>query len=622
MAAGAALPRTPLVSPAPGPPRPGAAEEGAAGGAGSPLGLARRAPAPRSLHARHPCRETHASLCLLVLVVDGLGHRLCVAARAEQGALICGRGSSGKGGVKGGGCAAAAWGARRRFHRSLRWVPRPAPRGDPSRSSRRRLGSRPPRCARACPRPGAATRETRLFFSSIADARAAGVAAAPIATPPTRPRPRASRPTHHPSRRPLCLTPSLSLPSLSPHTAMPPKFDPSDLIEVFVRATGGEVGAASSLAPKIGPLGLSPKKIGEDIAKETAKEWKGLRVTVKLSVQNRVAKVSVVPSAAALVIKALKEPLRDRKKVRGHGGGGLSDRGSGGVDCGRRPSAWPSRPLSSLALRSRSFPFFFGSPLAFLPLSSRSRPPQEKDIKHNGNLNLDEVVEIARIMRDRSCAKKLTGTVRFSERWGKAAGASAARPALTTFDLRPRTPLTSLPLFARPSRTHRSRRSWARACPSAAPWTARTPARSRPRSTRARSTCRRSERNEWGRDCVCHEGMGEGRGESSDAFAPRLSVPVFLGWARPCHSRDRDRAGRVWGRGGVSLCCGVFSSSEVLSCFAPVGPRFSTDRAPLPSRSLHMRFAHTPSHTLSHTPRQEKNVSKKPPHTHAHTPAP
>lgn len=95
-----------------------------------------------------------------------------------------------------------------------------------------------------------------------------------------------------------------------------PQFDPSEVIEVFVRVTGGEVGAASSLAPKIGPLGLSPKKIGEDIAKETAKDWRGLRVTVKLTVQNRQAKCSVVPSAAALVIKALKEPPRDRKKVR------------------------------------------------------------------------------------------------------------------------------------------------------------------------------------------------------------------------------------------------------------------------------------------------------------------
>ncbi|RVW38756.1 60S ribosomal protein L12 [Vitis vinifera] len=112
----------------------------------------------------------------------------------------------------------------------------------------------------------------------------------------------------------------------------------------------GEVGAASSLAPKIGPLGLSPKKIGEDIAKETAKDWKGLRVTVKLTVQNRQAKVSVVPSAAALVIKALKEPERDRKKT--------------------------------------------------------------KNIKHNGNISLDDVIEIAKIMRPRSMAKDLSGSVK------------------------------------------------------------------------------------------------------------------------------------------------------------------------------------------------------------------
>ena len=106
---------------------------------------------------------------------------------------------------------------------------------------------------------------------------------------------------------------------------------------MFLRATGGEVGAASSLAPKIGPLGLSPKKVGEDIAKETKKDWNGLRVTVKLTVQNRQAKVSVVPSASALVIKALKEPPRDRKKV--------------------------------------------------------------KHVKHSGNITLDDCIEIARIMR-------------------------------------------------------------------------------------------------------------------------------------------------------------------------------------------------------------------------------
>ena len=97
---------------------------------------------------------------------------------------------------------------------------------------------------------------------------------------------------------------------------MPPKFDPNSVMYVYIRAVGGEVGAASSLAPKIGPLGLSPKKIGEDIAKETAKDWKGLKVTCCLTVQNRQAKVSVVPTASALIIKALKEPFRDRKKVR------------------------------------------------------------------------------------------------------------------------------------------------------------------------------------------------------------------------------------------------------------------------------------------------------------------
>ena len=41
---------------------------------------------------------------------------------------------------------------------------------------------------------------------------------------------------------------------------------------------------------QIGPLGLSPKKVGDDIAKST-QDWKGLRIMVKLIVQNRQAKV-------------------------------------------------------------------------------------------------------------------------------------------------------------------------------------------------------------------------------------------------------------------------------------------------------------------------------------------
>nr|XP_012419890.1 PREDICTED: 60S ribosomal protein L12 isoform X1 [Odobenus rosmarus divergens]XP_025743229.1 60S ribosomal protein L12 isoform X2 [Callorhinus ursinus] len=101
---------------------------------------------------------------------------------------------------------------------------------------------------------------------------------------------------------------------------MPPKFDPNEIKVVYLRCTGGEVGATSALAPKIGPLGLSPKKI------------------------------EVVPSASALIIKALKEPPRDRKK--------------------------------------------------------------QKNIKHSGNITFDEIVNIARQMRHRSLARELSGTIK------------------------------------------------------------------------------------------------------------------------------------------------------------------------------------------------------------------
>lgn len=35
---------------------------------------------------------------------------------------------------------------------------------------------------------------------------------------------------------------------------------------------------------------------------------------------------------------------------------------------------------------------------------------QEKNIKHTGNISMDDIVEIARVMRPRSCAKALAGT--------------------------------------------------------------------------------------------------------------------------------------------------------------------------------------------------------------------
>jgi large subunit ribosomal protein L12e len=138
---------------------------------------------------------------------------------------------------------------------------------------------------------------------------------------------------------------------------------------VVLKAVGGEIGSASALAPKLGPLGLSPKKVGEDIQKATM-DWKGIKVMVRLSVVNRVVSLfdllyfeagflmnsfiqatpTVVPTASALIMKELKEPPRDRKKV--------------------------------------------------------------KNVKHSGSITLDAVINIARILRSKSMAKKLTGTVK------------------------------------------------------------------------------------------------------------------------------------------------------------------------------------------------------------------
>uniref|UniRef100_A0A8V1AEA0 Large ribosomal subunit protein uL11 n=1 Tax=Gallus gallus TaxID=9031 RepID=A0A8V1AEA0_CHICK len=66
--------------------------------------------------------------------------------------------------------------------------------------------------------------------------------------------------------------------------------------------------------------------------------------------QDRTARAEVVPSASALIIKALKEPPRDRKK--------------------------------------------------------------QKNIKHSGSVSFDEIVNIARQMRHRSLARELSGTIK------------------------------------------------------------------------------------------------------------------------------------------------------------------------------------------------------------------
>ena len=97
-------------------------------------------------------------------------------------------------------------------------------------------------------------------------------------------------------------------------STMPPKFNPSEIRLVYLRCTSGEVGATSSLAPKVGPLGLSPNTVGDDTAKATG-DWMGPRMTMKLTTQNRQAQIEVVRCASTLIIKALKEPPRVRKTL-------------------------------------------------------------------------------------------------------------------------------------------------------------------------------------------------------------------------------------------------------------------------------------------------------------------
>jgi len=130
---------------------------------------------------------------------------------------------------------------------------------------------------------------------------------------------------------------------------MAPKFDPNEVKVVTLRQYGGEQAPSSVLAPKVGPLGMSPKKVGDDIVKGTS-AWKGIRVTVRLTIQNRAAKVDVEPNATSLVIKELKEPMRDRKKT--------------------------------------------------------------KNIKHSGNLTKDQLFSVVRQMRYKSMAKTFKGTVK------------------------------------------------------------------------------------------------------------------------------------------------------------------------------------------------------------------
>merc|ERR1712146_64799 len=82
-----------------------------------------------------------------------------------------------------------------------------------------------------------------------------------------------------------------------------------------IRVCGGEPGPAQALGSKLGPLGLQAKKVNEDIIK-IGKEWKGIRVPMRLNCQDRAAKVEVLSTASSLIIKDMGNYQRDRKKQK------------------------------------------------------------------------------------------------------------------------------------------------------------------------------------------------------------------------------------------------------------------------------------------------------------------
>lgn len=129
---------------------------------------------------------------------------------------------------------------------------------------------------------------------------------------------------------------------------MPPKVDPNSEFDIYLRVKGGVVLPAQSIAPKVGPYGLPPKLVGDKILEGT-KDYKGIKVSIKLHCKQRQPTVIILPCASTQIIKALNEGPRTA--------------------------------------------------------------PKGTAIQHNGTLPFDSVVAIAKSLRFKSYSKRFAGTV-------------------------------------------------------------------------------------------------------------------------------------------------------------------------------------------------------------------
>jgi large subunit ribosomal protein L12e len=91
----------------------------------------------------------------------------------------------------------------------------------------------------------------------------------------------------------------------------------SDEIKTLtLKVVGGEPPSNAVLSARLAPFGCNPKKSGEEISKQT-KEYTNIRLYVTLHIQSReIKKVDLLPTSSAYVIKQLKEPVRQRRKVK------------------------------------------------------------------------------------------------------------------------------------------------------------------------------------------------------------------------------------------------------------------------------------------------------------------
>ena len=86
---------------------------------------------------------------------------------------------------------------------------------------------------------------------------------------------------------------------------------------ISMKVVGGEAPSNAVLSSKLAPFGCNPKKAGEEISKNT-KEYTNIHIYIKLSIQAReIKKVEIFPTCSAYIIKDLKEPIRQRRKVKG-----------------------------------------------------------------------------------------------------------------------------------------------------------------------------------------------------------------------------------------------------------------------------------------------------------------